>query len=1206
MEKRPRKCRAYRQTGARRQQLKDIIGKQPSFDVVKCLAIIRVGPVLHFLFQINWQSYLCRFTPLLALAVIAVLSCATTSYAQSGDLIAERTDTLQVTGAGPFLIRPFLVENSVKIWTDGVLVAPEGIALDLRRGFVTFKNVQPDSAFQFVASYQFLPLIVEDSYNRWPHADLDSNNIGAGIVTELPPSSLRTTGSISRGILAGSNRDASIESGLRLQIEGDITPGVKVSAALTDENTPILPEGTTRRLDQFDKVFIQFESRHGRINLGDVETRIADSKFSSFQRKLQGITLQTRWLESQRRFVSGGSFQTAAAVSRGLFRSQTVKIVEGVQGPYRLEGGRGERFILILPGSEKVYMDGRLLERGLQNDYSIDYTTGELTFSARNMMGTDKRVQADFEYTTNQFTKTFVMGEGIVGFGRANGSPLFQLGVRAIREADGSQFSDEYGLSASDSLVISSAGDSGAFSSGARLVEYDSEALYTQYFRLTDASDGSDVFEAVRRPPAEGESVYRVTFSYFGSGQGSYVRSAGSSNGIVYEFVGSGNGNYEPVRQLPIPSRQDLFDLTLRSAIIAGVRLEGEWAISDHDKNRLSSQDSGDDTGRAHSFTIETIPISLGPTISFRGKSSVEKRSSSFVTFDRSRAIEFEREWNLPVASSNQTNSVYAGSSELSRSAEISVQAGDSTQITYARGDLNISDVFDAQRNTLDFQTFEQRWPEATFKRRTVSAFDLVSGERSNWTHLKGRIEKHDLVEGFHPFVGWEKESRLNPQGIQAQTPDYRELRVGLTHSLQFVETTLYAEERREEGIAGGPANTTRTFQMSANYHPNQSFRNSLNLGVRRSKLDSDGQSAQARNALVIGLDGEATVKRSNKIRWFYQAQSERSATLQEIYIRTGQERGQFIWDDVNGDDVIQLDEFIPETTPGEGEYVRTYFPSDSLENVTSVNASLRYEHLPQRNGSRIQRVRVRLLFEVDEKSRIESKTKLYALNQSAFRLAGRTIKGRIRTGQTFSFLPLVRERDLDFDFQQIQSMTDLSSGLETGRSRFYVLRLRQDFASKWSSHAQLTRSKEESVSSRFASRSFTIVSSELMPGLSYRLNDAIELASSPLYAKREDSKTDATAQIIRLPMDLRFTSATKFSLRAGIEYSAVEIDGDIAGLQSFEMTDGRGEGNSWLWNTTLEAKLTDIVRATFGYSGRAPASGNIIHTGRVQVSARF
>ena len=31
----------------------------------------------------------------------------------------------------------------------------------------------------------------------------------------------------------------------------------KIWAVLTDENTPILPEGTTQRLNEFDRVFIQ-------------------------------------------------------------------------------------------------------------------------------------------------------------------------------------------------------------------------------------------------------------------------------------------------------------------------------------------------------------------------------------------------------------------------------------------------------------------------------------------------------------------------------------------------------------------------------------------------------------------------------------------------------------------------------------------------------------------------------------------------------------------------------------------------------------------------------------------------------------------------------------------------------------------------------------------------------------------------------------
>ena len=62
-------------------------------------------------------------------------------------------------------------------------------------------------------------------------------------------SDIRSSGTIVRGFTVGTNRDLAVNSGLRLQLSGKLSEDIEIVAALTDENTPIQPEGNTERLE---------------------------------------------------------------------------------------------------------------------------------------------------------------------------------------------------------------------------------------------------------------------------------------------------------------------------------------------------------------------------------------------------------------------------------------------------------------------------------------------------------------------------------------------------------------------------------------------------------------------------------------------------------------------------------------------------------------------------------------------------------------------------------------------------------------------------------------------------------------------------------------------------------------------------------------------------------------------------------------------
>jgi hypothetical protein len=72
--------------------------------------------------------------------------------------------------------------------------------------------------------------------------------------------------------------------------------------------------------------------------------------------------------------------QSAFSAGGGKNASVKINIIEGKQGPYYLKANDTQSNILVLAGSEEIFIDGNKLERGL--DYSIDYSEGSVCLNA--------------------------------------------------------------------------------------------------------------------------------------------------------------------------------------------------------------------------------------------------------------------------------------------------------------------------------------------------------------------------------------------------------------------------------------------------------------------------------------------------------------------------------------------------------------------------------------------------------------------------------------------------------------------------------------------------------------------------------------------------------------------------------------------------------------------------------------------------------
>ena len=313
-----------------------------------------------------------------------------------------------------------------------------------------------------------------------------------------------------------------LDQGTRISVEGMAAPGITVSGSITDRNLTAGPS-SSELVSQLDRIYFIVDGGSWRARLGDMDWVSGNGETGplSWRREVSGVDAEG---DINQFFSAGAGYGTSGDTrQRSVFNTD-----EGIQGPYDISSGWE-----IVPGSEKVWLDGQLMRRGATEDYQMEYTSGLLTFTARRLIRNDQRVEVTFFQRGDGFRKDFVTASSVYS---QNG---LEIEFKGFYSEDDKEAPLGFVLTEEAAEVLRWAGEdpADAWIDGASIVgpgngSYTLDSLGHYVYLGPNQGDWNVVFG---RPP-EGNGDY-----IFDSSLGGYI------------WTGTGTGTHLPRQYIQIP-----------------------------------------------------------------------------------------------------------------------------------------------------------------------------------------------------------------------------------------------------------------------------------------------------------------------------------------------------------------------------------------------------------------------------------------------------------------------------------------------------------------------------------------------------------------------------------------------------------------------------------------------------------------------------
>lgn len=1013
-------------------------------------------------------------------------------------------------------------------------------------------------------------------------------------------------GAISRSLSFGNTQNVFVNSTLNLQLEGDITDDLKIQAVISDQNVPFQPDGNTQQIRDFDNVFIRLYNERVDFIAGDIVLKNQESNFLRYFKNVQGAQVSViSKVDSLNK--TSNTTKGAISVAKGQFTSILIDAIEGVLGPYRLKGPNNERFVIVLANSEKVFLDGKLLQRGFDRDYVIDYNLSEVTFNPNVLITKFSRIRVDFEYADQNYTRS------ILALSHEHKFNKLSIKSELYREKDNPNQPLAFGLSDSDKLTLRALGPNVKLGSisGADSVGFNIDrVLYEKVDTLVSGVSYS-IFKYSNDPR---HAFFNVTFTEKGTNQGNYIFRQSNLNGRLFEWVapinGELQGNFEPEILVATPNQKQVWSNSINYQINSHHTLFSDIAVSNQANNLYATTGEGSGIAQKSGYRITELPLWDSDYI-LNGEISYEYNSNDFKAIDRFRYIEFDRDWSyLPSDSTPISNeNILIGT--------LNLRNKKNDFIDYKISNRVKSEVFTGAQHSL--KGYKK------YGRVGVSSdlFAMQSEQEftgSKWTRWNNGLnyETAYIVPGYNYQIDRNSIFFLDNDSIFSTAMNFEEhqLYIKTNDSLNTKIRLNYAIREDKLPVEGAliPQNRSQTWTLEGKNRIGKSQQFQYNFTYRW--LD---------NLLDDSPDDITTMGRLDWMGTFfdrlvtsdmtYSISNSRELRREFVFIAVNNGLGTHTWRDDNADGIQDLSEFYLAVNPDERNYIKIFTPTDDY--VLGYNNLLNFRFSTEtprswRKDAGLKRIlgsfSTVTSFLKDTKTTSDNLAERY--NPFVSSIDDAAIISTRENVRTTLFVNRGSPKfGTEVAYFSQSSKQLLTNGIENRQQQGWNVNGRYNLKKEVTFQFKWDRGSRSSSSDVLLNRNFLIDYVTYNPQITWQPSTQLRLVSQYSYRRKTnifDESSFENSTVNEISGELRWSKAIERNVIINLRLLEIGFEGEERSAVGYELLEALRPGTNFTWSAQWQQRLVNGLQLSLSYEGRKSEAQQPVHIGRMQVTALF